>query len=75
LPKRIRNKETLQEQNLQFDRVDGEHHYFEHVTHRKTGSRLGQLDEVKGADGIRKRHELRRLVYGPTMADIASAMP
>ena len=72
LPKPIRSEETLELQQQTFDCAGGEAHYFEHVTDRKTGSRLLEHDEEHGANEIDKRNLLHRLVYTPAAADEAA---
>ena len=73
LPKRIRSQETLRIQQATFECSDGEAYYFEHVTKRKTGSDLLRHDENHGADEIKKRNLLHRLVYSPDPADDESS--
>lgn len=63
LPKRIRSEETLELQDLDFECQAGEARYFEHVTDRKTGTRLTRYNDIDGAAAIAKRKLLRRLVY------------
>lgn len=63
LPKRIRSEKTLETQQVSFDCQNGEPHYFEHVTDRKTGTRLQVHSDDEGASEIAKRNVLQRLVY------------